>query len=151
MQTKTEIAVRKFLEGYNCAQSVIYAFCDDMQFDRNTALRLACGFGAGMGRTQEVCGALSGGILVLGFWHGRGERDDRTATELTYGKTRQLIEAFHRRHGNFVCRRLLNGCDLTTAEGQRIFKDNDLLNKVCRPCVESVVEIVEQLKDDQSN
>ena len=150
MNTKTEIAIGKFLEGYNCAQSVIYAFSDDMGFDKNTALRLACGFGAGMGRKQEVCGAVSGGILVLGFWYGRGEKDDRTAAELTYAKTRQLIETFHQRRGNFVCRQLLNGCDLATAEGQRTFKENDLLNKVCRPCVESVVEILEQLKNGQS-
>lgn len=92
-----------------------------------------------MPRKQEVCGAVTGGILVLGLRHSRGEQQDRAATELTYAKTRQLIETFHQRHGNFVCRRLSNNCDLTTAEGQRTFKENDLLNRVCRPCAVYIV------------
>jgi hypothetical protein len=49
MKTKSEIAVEKFLGGYNCAQSVLYSFCDDLGFEKNIALKLACGFGAGMG------------------------------------------------------------------------------------------------------
>ena len=54
MGTKSEIAVKKFLEGYNCAQSVLYSFCNELQIDENTALKMACGFGAGMGRKGEV-------------------------------------------------------------------------------------------------
>ncbi|MBI5032627.1 MAG: C_GCAxxG_C_C family protein [Chloroflexi bacterium] len=146
MKTRTEVAIGKFLDGYNCAQSVVYAYSDDLGLDKDAALRIACGFGAGMGRKQDVCGAVSGGIFVLGLVHGRGEQDDRAATELTYAKTRELIEKFQQRNGNLTCRRLLNGCELTKAEGQKTFKENDLLNRVCRPCVESVIQILEQLK-----
>ena len=73
MTTKSDVAVEKFLAGYNCAQAVLFSFCDDLVFDKNTALKLACGFGAGMGRRQEVCGAIIGGIIALGLKHGRGE------------------------------------------------------------------------------
>ncbi|MCX6089677.1 MAG: C-GCAxxG-C-C family protein [Candidatus Atribacteria bacterium] len=83
MKSRTEIAISKFLGGYNCAQSVFYSFCDDLQFDKNTALKLACGFGAGMGRKEEVCGAVTGGILVIGAKYGRDEKSDRTSTEAT--------------------------------------------------------------------
>ncbi len=48
--TKSEQAVAKFLDGYNCAQAVFYSFCDDLQFEKNNALKMACGFGDGMGR-----------------------------------------------------------------------------------------------------
>jgi len=145
MKTKSEIAVEKFSEGYNCAQSVFFSFCEDLRFDKNTALKMACGFGAGMGRKEEVCGAVSGGIIVLGMKYGRGEKDDRTATELTYKKTRELMDRFAAKHGSFICRRLLNGCELTTEEGQKHFKENDLLNKICKPCIQSVVEILEEI------
>jgi hypothetical protein len=40
---------------------------------------------------------------------------------------------------------LLNGCDLTTEEGMNSFKENDYLTKVCNKCVQSVVEILEQI------
>ncbi len=145
MQTRSEKAVAKFSEGYNCAQSVFYAFCEDVHVDRNTALKAACGFGAGMARKEEVCGAVTGGIMVIGAKYGRGENDDRTATEGTYSKTRELMDRFSEKHGTFICRKLLNGCDLSAEEGQKYFKENDLLNKTCRVCVESVVEILESI------
>ena len=146
MKTKLDAAITKFREGYNCSQSVLYAHCTDLNLDTNTALRLACGFGAGMGRKEEVCGAISGGILVLSLRHGRGEKDDRSATEATYAKTRELMERFQQRHSTYICRQLLSNCDLTTAEGQRSFKENDYLNRVCIPCVESVMTILEEIK-----
>ena len=77
MESKSEIALAKFAEGFNCAQSVFYSFCDDLQFEKNTALKMACGFGGGMGRNGEVCGAVTGGILAIGTKYGRGEKDDR--------------------------------------------------------------------------
>lgn len=110
-----------------------------------TALKIACGFGAGMGRKEEVCGAVTAGILVLGMRHGRGAKDDRSATELTYLKTRELMDQFAKKHGTFICRQLLHGCDLTTDEGQKRFKENDFLNKVCAPCVQTTVEVLESI------
>ena len=145
MSTRSDLAVAKFLAGYNCAQAVLYAFCDDLGFDKDTALRLACGFGAGMARKQEVCGAITGGIIALGLKHGRGEGQDRTPTEATYRKVRELLSQFESQHGTCICRTLLKGCDLDTAEGQRDFKENDLLNKTCKGCVKTVVETLENI------
>lgn len=98
-----------------------------------------------MGRKEEVCGAVTGGILVLGMLYGRGCKDDRSATELTYLKTRKLLEEFAGKHSTYICRQLLKDCDLTTEEGQKFFKENDLLNKVCVPCVQSVVKILGEM------
>ena len=145
MNTRNEIAVGKFLAGYNCAQAVLYAFCEELQCDKDTALRLACGFGAGMARKQEVCGAISGGIIAIGLKHGRGEGQDRPLTEETYRRVRQLMSRFESKHGTCLCRTLLDGCDLNTPEGQQHFKENDLLNRTCKPCVQSVVEILEDI------
>ncbi len=147
MNDRTEVAVSKFLEGYNCAQSVLYSYCDTLGFDKNTALKLACGLGAGMGRKGEVCGAVTGGILVIGARYGRGERDDQTAKELTYKKTSELMDLFEQKHGTFICRKLLNGCELSTEEGQRCFKENDLSHRTCRLCVQSVVEILHSIME----
>jgi C_GCAxxG_C_C family probable redox protein len=145
MKTKSEIAVDKFLSGYNCAQAVFFSFCDELGIDKNTALKIACGFGGGMGRKGEVCGAVSGGILVIGAKYGRGENEDRTVTDFTYKKTRELMDLFAAKQGTFICRKLLDGCELTTEEGQNQFKENDLHNKICKLCVQSVVEILEEI------
>ncbi|HUN54219.1 MAG TPA: C-GCAxxG-C-C family protein [Smithella sp.] len=138
-------AVAKFAGGYNCAQSVLFSFCDDLGLDKDKALRIACGFGAGMGRQEEVCGAVSGGIMVISAKYGRGENEDRSATEKTYVKIREFMDRFSQMHGSYICRDLLNGCELTTQEGQKTFRDNDYFNKVCKVCVANAVEILENI------
>jgi len=124
---------------------VLYAFREEGDLSAETALKIACGLGAGMARKEEVCGAVTGGILVLGMRHGRGSKDDRSAQERTYAKTRELMDRFSEKHGTVICRKLLNGCELTTEEGQKYFKENDLLNKLCVPCVQSIVVILESI------
>ena len=146
MSIRSEIATTRFLSGYNCAQAVLDAFRDETGLDEDLALKIATGLGAGMGRQQEVCGAVTGGILVLGLRHGRGTTDDHSATERTYLRTRELMDRFAAKHGSCLCRQLLQGYDLATQEGLQRAKADDIINKVCRPCVQTVVEILEQLK-----
>jgi C_GCAxxG_C_C family probable redox protein len=145
MKTKTEIATEKFLSGYNCAQSVLFAFAPELGLDADMALKLSNGFGAGMARHGEVCGAVSGGIMALGLKYGRGARQDRSATEQTYQKVLELMSRFEKQHGSCLCRELLNGCDLRTAQGQAHFKEQDLLHNKCVGCVQTVVKNTDAL------
>ena len=145
MPDKAQSAVDKFVEGYNCAQSIMFAFCDECGLSQDAALKVSCGFGAGMGRKQEVCGAVAGGVMVLGLRHGRGTADGRSVTEALYPMTREFMDAFAVRNGSYLCRDLLSGCDLTSDEGQRQFRERGLLEKVCKPCVRSAAEILQKM------
>ncbi len=145
MKTKSDVAMEKFLAGYNCAQAVLYAYGPELGLDGETALKLATGLGAGMARQGEVCGAITGGIMALGLKYGRGGQQDRSATEQTYQKTQELLAQFEQRHGSCLCRVLLGGCDLRTAQGQQYFRDHDLLRKTCVGCVRTVVEVLDEL------
>lgn len=145
MDTFSDAAVAKFSSGYNCAQSVLWAVAPRLNLDSEIALKIACGLGAGMGRRQETCGAVTGGILALGLQFGRGDAQDRTATEATYSKVQELMRRFEVAHGSCNCRQLLGGCDLATEAGRAEFKRQDLFNKICVPCVGTVCGILEDL------
>jgi C_GCAxxG_C_C family probable redox protein len=142
---RSEAAIKKFEEGYNCAQAVLYSFCDDLKLDVNTALKISCGFGGGMGRRQEVCGAVSGGVMAIGMLYGRGENEDRSYTENTYQKVRDFMDKFSEKHNTCICRELLNGCSLLTPEGREEYREKDLVNKVCKQCIRDAAEIIGQI------
>ena len=145
MPDKGQLAVDKFAEGYNCAQSVVFAFCEECGLSEDAALKISCGFGGGMGRKQEVCGAVAGGIMILGLRRGRGTRDGRPVTEALYQTTREFMDSFAVRNGGYLCRDLLSGCDLTSEEGRRRFKEDGLSEKVCQQCVRSAAEMLQQM------
>lgn len=145
MSKRTDDALQAFDGGYNCAQAALAAFCAPHGLDEDLAMRLACGFGGGMGRKQEVCGAVSGAVLALGLVHGRGKDGDTARTQDTYAKVRALITAFEARHGSCRCRDLLQGLDTSTPEGAREVKERGLRDSVCTRCVRSAVELAESM------
>ena len=56
-ENKVNEAAACFASGFNCAQALVSTYCGELGFDKKAALQIACGFGAGMGRLQETCGA----------------------------------------------------------------------------------------------
>ncbi|MDP6633616.1 MAG: C-GCAxxG-C-C family protein [Phycisphaerae bacterium] len=145
MSALSDMATEKFVSGYNCAQAVVWPFCDEINLDSFTARNIACGFGAGISKRQETCGAVTGGIMVLGMLLGTRGAHDRSTTEETYAMSDEFISRFEEAHGSCNCRELLGGCDLNTEEGREQMKELDLRNKTCKVCVNSAVEILEQI------
>ncbi|MCB0730844.1 MAG: C_GCAxxG_C_C family protein [Ignavibacteriae bacterium] len=144
MKNHLEIALSQFDNGFNCAQSVLYSFCEDLNLDNDLALKMSCGFGGGIGRKGEICGALTGGIIAIGTKYGNDTNGENENAEFTYSATRELIDNFTKKHGTHECRKLIHDCDLLTEEGQNKFKVLDLKNKVCKQCIASVVEYLEE-------
>ena len=67
MITKVELARQYHERGFNCAQSVLAPFAPDYGLSEETALRISTGFGSGMGRLCDVCGALTGAFMAVGL------------------------------------------------------------------------------------
>lgn len=106
--TKGEIAKQYFLQGYNCAQSVMLAFCDDLGIDKQTVLMLTSPFGGGMGRLREVCGTLSGAYMVLGLKRGYNEPKDTQGKTQLYNEVQDFAAKFREDNGSIICRELLD-------------------------------------------
>jgi len=97
-----------FMSGYNCAQSVTMAFADLIGMDEAAAARLASPFGGGMGRMREVCGAVSGMLMVLGILYGYDTPGDDEIKMALYAQVQDLAESFRREVGTIICREILD-------------------------------------------
>src|SRR5271157_2412795 len=110
---RIETAESCFRQGFSCSQAILSTFGEQFGLDRDTVLKLAAGFGGGMGRMAGTCGAVTGAVMVLGLKYGAVSPDDRQAKELTYEKVREFAARFKEREGSLVCRELL-GYDINS-------------------------------------
>lgn len=105
--TKRELAASYFTSGYHCAQAVAMAFADEMGMSKETAAKLVCSFGGGMGRLREVCGAVSAMLFVLGAVYGYDTPETGEKKAEHYARVQDVALAFEREHGSYLCRDLL--------------------------------------------
>ena len=141
---RSEYAGELFLSGYNCTQSVVLSFADDLKFSRELAHKIAAGFGGGMGKQQDTCGAVTGSIMMLGMMIGeRVNSNDKLLSE-SYSAVKELNREFVKEFGTTRCKDLI-GCDLNTSEGSAEFMDKKIKETVCVNCVKRAVQIVESL------
>ena len=100
-------AAELFLNGYNCAQAVAVAFCDVTGLEPDFAAKMASSFGGGMGRMREVCGAVSGMLMVLGLLYGYDTPGDDAGKKLQYQAVQALSSQFREQTGSIICRESL--------------------------------------------
>ena len=144
MKSKTEDAIDLFRTGMNCAQAVLMTFSEELDYDREMAARTSCGFGGGMGRLQETCGAATGSFMVLGIHYCKKYPANTDRKETTYTAIQKFNREFLAIHGTMNCKSLLK-VDLKTDEGQKILKENNLSEIVCEKCISDSINIVEGL------
>lgn len=137
--SRADKAVELFMSGLNCAQSVFCAFADEFGMDVETAKKVSCALGGGVGRMREVCGAVSGAAMVIGMRLG----PDKTAV---YPEVQKFGAAFKRECGSIVCRELLAGTGATTG-GAPEARTSEYYRK--RPCVELVELAAKLLEKDR--
>ncbi len=112
--------------------------------DRETALKVAGAFGAGMARMAGTCGAVTGAFMVLGLKHGKLRPDDDDAREKTYALVKEFTSEFKFRNKTIVCKELL-GHDIGTPEGMEAIKLKKLIVTLCPNFVRDAAEILERL------
>ncbi|WP_370743988.1 C-GCAxxG-C-C family protein [Ruminococcus sp.] len=105
--SKGDIAKQNFMNGYNCSQAVLLAFCEDFGLEKETALKISEPFGGGMGRMREVCGTVTGMFMVIGLAMGNDNSKDNTTKKNVYKSVQELAEKFKEDNGSIICRELL--------------------------------------------
>jgi len=136
MDNKTKLAVDMFNGNMYCSQAVLCAFCETYGMDFGTASRISCGLNSGC-RSAEICGAVSGAILVIGLKYGGNK-------SLCNSKTEEFIKCFKDANKSTVCRDIL-GCDISQPAGrEKAIKDN-LFKTKCADIVKSAAQILVDL------
>ena len=141
---KQNIALDLFNSGLNCAQAVLTSFSEDLHLDPAVAKSISCGFGGGMGRLQETCGAVTGSFMVIGMYNCQKYIDNILRKDNTYSMIQSFSDRFVSLHGTINCKKLLN-CDLKTEEGRKFAKENNLFENICEQCIIDSIKILEDL------
>jgi C_GCAxxG_C_C family probable redox protein len=139
---KADRAIALHGQGCNCAQAVLCAFTEDLGLGEEDALRIATGFGAGMGRTGGTCGAVTGAYMVLGLARGMRSPEEKSRKDSTYTLVREFAERFRAKQGAVECRELL-GVDVSTAEGLRLAHQQNLFATRCNTIIHDAVMVLQ--------
>ncbi len=144
---RSEKALACFSEGFNCSQSVLAAFAEENGLEREMALRVAGAFGAGMGRTAQTCGAVTGALMALGLTYGKTQAEDNATREKCYAIAADFIQKFKAQNNGLSCSELL-GFDLSTPEGRAQAQQTQRSATLCPHLVRNAVVLMEQLLED---
>lgn len=144
MSERGDKAKSLFESGYNCAQATLIAFSDITGLSEETSAMIASGFGGGMGRMREVCGAVSGMIMAANMIYGYSDPKEFEEKKQNYAVIQHLAEEFRKENGSIICRELLG---LDKPEGTHIPEkrtDEYYKKRPCGEIVKTAAEILEK-------
>lgn len=132
------------MNRFTCSSAVFSAFADEFGLDEITAKKIGCGFGAGISKTGNICGAVSGAIMVIGLKYGKVEPGDNAGTEKTRSLVRQFMREFIVKNGSVNCTDLL-GYDLSEPTDYLAAKNSGVFITKCPLLVRNAAEILDKI------
>lgn len=148
MSKQGDAAYRYFLQGYNCSQSVAAAFAPQLGLSVELMLRLSSGFGAGVGRMREVCGAFCGVVSVIGLVY--ADPADPQDKSRIYALVQEAAGMYCQRNGadTILCRELLAKAGAAPTKGTEAqartaeYYRKRPCPELCRMCADLCVELL---------
>lgn len=146
---KKEISIKKiksdaekmFKEGkYYCSEAIVASIKDNFGLEMpDEMIAMASGFPVGIGKSKCVCGAVSGGIMTLGYFFGRtkGSSPQDTRSIKTLEMANELQQSFKDNHKVLCCSVLTKGMDMASGEhkGQCVSFTGEIAESVSKMIV----------------
>jgi C_GCAxxG_C_C family probable redox protein len=146
------ITERQVLQGFDagvyCSQDVFGQIAPQIGLDRETAMKIAAPFAAGMWH-GGTCGCVAGALMAIGLRYGQGEAVDRLKLDKMMAIKARFEEAFAKEYGSCVCHEIL-GHDLSRPEGMARIQEEGLFEKICGKAVVSACEILKEIFDNET-
>lgn len=140
---RADRAIELFNNNFNCSQAVFTVFATEYGISEELALKLATSFGGGA-RSGEMCGAVSGALMVLGLKYGHFNAENNEQKQKAYSLVNEFVNRFKEINRSIVCRDLL-GYDLSKPDEFEIIASKGLCKTICPNMVRSAVNILEQM------
>lgn len=137
--------IKQFQGGFSCSQRVFATLGEELGIERKQALRLATGFCAGIAYQRDICGAISGAIMAIGLKHGNDEPAAQDFSNKAIFLTRELIQRITAKHGCYTCKGLTGIDNMDLEEGMKFYREQGIVEKICRPVIIDCIEIVEEI------
>jgi C_GCAxxG_C_C family probable redox protein len=142
--SKTDEAVSIFKSGCNCSQAVLSVFAREYGLDEMTILKIASGFGGGIGHMGQTCGAVTGAVIAIGLKSGMSLEKTHESNQKTYDIIGRMVDEFKKRNGTVICQELF-GVDFNDAEAYRKARKEGRFYSVCPKFISDAVQIVEDI------
>ena len=133
-------------EGYNCAQAVIGAYADIIGIGEQEAVSIGAGFGGGAG-TGELCGAVSGAVMVLGLMTPVDMNDPVGSKKRTTALGKEFQKRFVEKFRHLRCHDLLR--DPTQASDATPAGQTMGVTHPCRLMIVTAVAILDELLSER--
>ena len=138
LEARVNRAVDYFMQGYGCCQSVVAAFADIYGLDEKLALKIAAGFGCGVGKMRMMCGAVSGLVMLIGLEEGQTEGADNEGKSHCYKIVQQLLEESKQQNGSIICAEILGLKGYEKAANSYVASERTAEYYKKRPCAAKV-------------
>ena len=116
-------------QGFLCSESCLMTLAKCLGVESPLIPRIATGFGAGIGRSGETCGAVTGAVIGLSIKYGR-DKVEPTKDRRPYWYAAELLERFRQEHGELACPALL-GLDIAKPADYEEYIKNNLWTSHC--------------------
>ena len=140
--SRVDEVISCFRGGLNCAQAVFSVYGPLYGMERQQCICVAAPFGAGIARTQDICGAVTGALMVLGLRYCHIGLDVKAMKARAAADAREFMRQFAGNHGSIRCRELLSR-DITTEEGMKAAKDAGDFERICANYVRDAAVLLE--------
>jgi C_GCAxxG_C_C family probable redox protein len=144
-----ENAVKRFKEGYNCAQSVLLTMAEHWNGKNELIPKVATAFGGGIGRCGSVCGALTGGVMAIGVKYGTNNPSLEERLD-AYRLASAFYERFRKQHGTVFCRELV-GYDISKPKEMEKARNAKVFDEKCRVYIKNAVQALIELDENQTD
>jgi C_GCAxxG_C_C family probable redox protein len=122
---KKEVSIKKIREDaenmfrkgdFFCSEAIVSSIKNNFEIDMpDEMIAMASGFPVGIGRSKCVCGAVSGGVMCIGYFFGRTKGGD-PKVQRTLELANELQDSFRKNHGCLCCHVHTKGMDMASGE-----------------------------------